>query len=316
MRSAIVVGGAGFTGIALTKSLRKMDYSVYNVIRPGSAHRSRLDESDKELHIIECALEDLISLEDGFSVDSRREIQGDGSGLKIPGNIDVMFYISWVPDAGLRGQYKNVGFLNNALDLASKIGCRRIVITGSQAEYGVVPKDEMTYEDKRPDPVTDYGAAKVASCYLSRQYAKDLGIEWIWGRIFSLIGKNEPTTRMLPALYHSLKEGRDFELSSCRQNWDYLDVHDAADALTALAERGKPGEIYNIANGDYRELRSYTEELRKIVNPGVKVSYGDDPSPFISLQPSVGKIYQDTGWKAKRSFAQSVSDYDAKTLDQ
>lgn len=238
---AIIVGGAGFVEIALTERLRFLDYYVYNNIRLNSANLGRLNEADKGLSIIQCDLGNIESISD-----------------LIVERPDVMYYLAWTRGKGYKGQYINVEYLNNAIGLAAKIGCKRIVITGSQAEYGVVPKNEIIYEDRKPNPFTDYGSSKVAASYLSRQYANDLGIEWVWGRIFSLIGKNEPDTRMLPALYKSLKRGKDFALSSCRQNWDYLDVHHAADALVALAEHGKSGEIYNIANGQYRELKEYT----------------------------------------------------------
>ena len=295
-KTAIVVGGAGFTGTALTESLRSQGYGVYNVVRPNSRHISRLDSKDIGIHIVEAEL---------YKLDDVADI--------ITKNVDIMFYLAWTGGVGYEEQFVNVEYLNNAIEFASHIGCKRIIITGSQAEYGVVPKDKTTYEDRRPDPFSAYGSAKVASCYLSKQYADELGIEWVWGRIFSLIGKYEPRTRMLPALYEAMVKGEEFKLSSCRQNWDYLDVHDAADALIALAEHGKSGEIYNIANGDYRELREYVEEIKRITGSSSKIIYGDDPSPFVSLQPSVEKIYIDTGWKAKRSLADSIADY--KYLD-
>lgn len=291
-KKSIIIGGAGFTGIALTNRLRSQNYIVYNVVRPGSRHITRLDPEDSGLHVVSCNLKELDNLKNSiFEM------------------IDVMYYLAWTGGYGFEEQADNIGYLNTAVRLASQIGCKRIVITGSQAEYGVVPPSEVIFENRRPAPFTDYGAAKVSACYLSRQYARDLGIEWVWGRIFSLIGKNEPSTRMLPALYLSLSEGRDFTLSSCRQNWDYLDVHDAADALISLAERGRDGEIYNIANGNYRELKEYVEDLRMIIGSKARTIYGEDPSPFVSLQPSVDKIYNDTGWRAKRSFKDSIDDY-------
>ena len=292
MEKAIIIGGAGFTGSALTSQLRKSGTIVYNVIRPASPHIKRIDMKDDGLHLIECELSELSSVSQMVSCSP-----------------ETMFYLSWTDETTYFGQFKNIFFINDAIKLASELKCKRIVITGSQAEYGIVSHNELIYENREPNPYTDYGTAKVAACYLSKQYASDLGIEWVWGRIFSLIGKNEPKTRMLPALYDALKKGESFLLSSCRQNWDYLDVHDAADALIALAEKGKPGEIYNIANGEYRELKEYVNELRKIVGGTTNVTFGDDPSPFVSLQPSVEKIFKDTGWKAKRCFADSIKDY-------
>ena len=135
-------------------------------------------------------------------------------------------------------------------------------------------------------------------------------MDWIWARLFSVIGKYEPRGRMLPDLYDSLKQKKGMRLSSSRQNWDFLDVRDAAEALVALAQFGRSGEIYNVANGKYCPLIEYTERLRRMINQSVRIEYGDDPSPYISLQPSVRKIHQDTGWVAKRSFEDSIRSYE------
>ena len=135
-------------------------------------------------------------------------------------------------------------------------------------------------------------------------------MEWVWGRIFSLIGKYEPKGRMLPDLFHALKAGKSMRLSSCRQNWDYLDVRDGADALIALAENGKNGETYTIAHGAYRPLWEFTERLKAMISPDTQIEYGEDPNPFVSLQPTVEKLKRDTGWSPRRSFEDSIRDYE------
>ena len=220
-----------------------------------------------------------------------------------------MFHLAWGSGETIPDQFKNVEYALSTVRTAKECGCKRIIITGSQAEYGIKSPSQIEREDLPVDPITAYGAAKVATCYLTKIYAKALEIEWIWGRIFSLIGRYEPEGRMLPDLHRSLKNGDEMHLSSCNQNWDYLDVHDAAEALLALGGNGISGEIYNIANGDYRPLKEYTESLRTILCTDTMIHYGEDPKPFISLQPSVKKIKNDTGWYPQRSFEDSIRDY-------
>ncbi len=294
---AIVTGAAGFTGSILVEQLVENGYEVYAVVRPGSQNNTRLSDMSNMIHKVELDLENIFKLYEYVpSLDERK------SG--------VFFHLAWTDGKGFDHQLKNVGYTLDAVRVAKKIGCDRFVCTGSQAEYGVVPSDEIIYEDRTLCPFSHYGAAKVAACHLSRALASESGIDWIWGRIFSVIGKHEPSGRMLPDLYDALKRGEMFSLSSCRQNWDYLDVYDAADALIALGKRGVPGNIYNIANGDYKPLREFTEELREIVNPSAEIIYGDDPEPFVSLQPSVEKIRRDTGWIVKRDLEDSVKGWE------
>lgn len=126
----------------------------------------------------------------------------------------------------------------------------------------------------------------------------DIGMEWVWGRIFSLYGRYEPAGRMLPELVASLKAGKDFYMQSDgEQNWDYLNIADGAQALIALGERGKNGEIYNIANGNYKPLKEFIAEIQKQIGTKAQVHYALDKKALFSLQPDVGKIMRDTGWK-------------------
>lgn len=293
MKKAIVFGAAGFTGTALVEKLREIDVDVYAVLRPASLHNKRLAENDVCIHKIEIEMEDIASLSD-MEID----------------DIDTAFYLTWLPGTTIREQMKNVEYILKTEEVASTLGCRRFVATGSQAEYGVVPKDKTAKEDDTPlKPFSAYGTAKVAASYLGKHRALELGMDWVWGRIFSLIGKYEPKGRMLPDLYQHLKAGKTFNLSSCTQNWDYLDIYDAADALIALAENGRSGETYHIANGKYRPLKDYTERLQDILGVRDKIIYGNDPNPYVSLQPSVEKIKNDTGWNPKRLFRDSILDY-------
>ena len=164
----------------------------------------------------------------------------------------------------------------------------------------------LTTEETLPDPNTSYGAAKLATLYLSRNRAEQLGIEWIWGRVFSVYGKYEPRGRMLPDLIAALQQKKSFQLTSATQNWDYLYSEDAAEALVALLERGHAGEIYNIANGDVHPLRYFTEQLREYFAPEVNLYYGEDRRQVASLQPSVEKIKGDTGWFARTGFMEGI----------
>lgn len=293
MKKAIITAAAGFTGTALTEALRKQNIETYAIVREGSPRNKRLDTKDPGLHIIECDAKDYKNL-----------------AKRIDDECDTFFHLLWTGTPGEEGQDENIGISLTALETAKGLGCKRYIATGSQAEYGIVPPEEIILEERQTDPITSYGKAKVKACDATKDRAEELEIDWIWGRIFSLIGKNEPHTRMLPALFDSLKAGRSMSLSSCRQNWDYLDVYDAAEGLIALAKNGKNGEIYNIANGDYRPLREYTETMRFLISPDTEIFYGKDPDPFISLQPSVLKIERDTGWIPQRDFEDSLRSYE------
>ena len=289
LKNYIVTGAAGFLGCNLTERLmQEEDAHIYAVVRPNSPHNARLAPSER-LTIVPADLSEYAHLDE-----------------MIEEACDVFFHLAW---QGRRydfaAQYGNIADTLGALEAAGRLGCRRFICTGSQAEYG--RQTALITEETCPHPVDAYGAAKLAACALSRQRAADLGVAWIWGRVFSLYGRYEPEGRMLPALVHALRAGETFSLSSsAAQNWDYLYAADGADALLALAKRGRVGEIYNIAHGGYRPLRDYIEEARAVIAPQCDVAYGTADADVFSLQPSVEKICRDTGWRPMTDFADGL----------
>ena len=289
LKNYIVTGAAGFLGCNLTERLmQEGDAYIYAVVRPNSPHNARLTPSER-LTIVPADLSDYARLDEMIGTPC-----------------DVFFHLAWQGGRyDFAEQYGNIADTIGALEAAALLGCKRFICTGSQAEYG--RQTALITEETCPHPVCVYGAAKLAACALSRQRAADLGIAWSWGRVFSLYGRYEQEGRMLPALVKSLRSEQPLALSSSgAQNWDYLYAADAADALLALAERGRTGEIYNIANGGYRPLRDYIEEARAVIAPQCDVTYGAADADVFSLQPSVEKIRRDTGWQPMTDFADGL----------
>lgn len=289
--NVIVTGAAGFTGFNLTEKLLKEGHTVYAVVRPDSNHNSRLQVLKGNLHIVELDCNDYEQLR-----------------FYITTPCDVLFHLAWFGNRyDLDAQSKNIIALDNLIKAAAEIGCGRIVCTGSQAEYG--PYLTEIDENIIPLPIDAYGSAKISAMHLSKQRSSDLGIEWIWGRIFSLYGRYEPESRLLPSMIKKMLNGEPVYLSSCEQYWDYLDVRDAVDAIIALGKNGKAGEVYNIAHGDCRQLKEYVEVVKEITKSQSIVHYGDKTSPFFSLKPDVAKINKHTGWQAKISFDEGIREY-------
>lgn len=291
MKKCIVTGAAGFTGYSLVEKLIDHGYFVYAVVRPQSEHNVRL-EGMRNVQLVQAYISEYGQLDE-----------------KIKDPCDAFFHLAWQGGRyDFASQYQNIEYSLGALEAAVKLGCKRFICTGSQAEYG--PQKGLITEETCPHPADAYGAAKLAACLLTRQRAADLDIEWIWGRIFSLYGKYEAETRMLPALVKSLRENKDFSMSTNgRQNWDYLYVSDGAEALIALMEKGKNGEIYNIANGAYRPMREYVDMAKEFVGSTACVAYNETNVSLYSLQPSNEKIKRDTGWLPQVEFCSGLERY-------
>lgn len=318
MKIAVVTGAFGFAGANLVEHLLQNEYKVYAVGRKKPTRESGA-----------------LASEDKAGVRTHNDRFADISGDRlvrvclemeeydklpeyVPEKADVFFHLAW---GGGRddfdAQMKNVEGALKAIDSAARINPSiRFVGIGSQAEYGIKSDAELITEDMVLEPFTAYGSCKAAAYYLLRARAADLGIDFIWGRIFSLIGKYEPEGRMFPDLIRKLSEGEKIALSSCEQYWDYLDAGDCADAIIALGEKGISGESYNIANGDFKPLKDFVLEAADIVSEKCsdsgdsdRIAFGNRANPFVSLRPSATKIQKETGWKAKRTLKDSIDDY-------
>lgn len=288
MKKVIISGAAGFLGVSTTKEFLDRGYEVYALLRPDSEHNKRLDEFGSGLHRIEIDCSDFNSLSDVIS-----------------SKCDIFIHlVSFGARDDFRVQKTNMEYCISALEGAASLGCSRYICIGSQAEIGLT--DKVMNEDITLCPVSSYGAGKAAALYLTRDLAGRLGVDWIWGRIFSLYGKYAPPESLIPNLIRKLKADEDIYLSSCEQNWDYLNTVDASRALVCLAERGHSGEIYNLSSGKYRQLKDYIEIAKNQFDYKGVIHYGSKNDPFISLQPVSDKIFDHTGWKANIDFGEGV----------
>lgn len=296
MKKVLITGAFGFAGANLTEYMAGSGYSVIAVGRKSSGHNHRFDGLENVVPVF-------------ADMDEYKELPGILENIGET-QVDLVIHLAWGGGRkDMDEQIKNVQPSLDLMDVAAALGAGRFIGTGSQAEYG--ERDVLLTEDLTPEPIDAYGTCKTASFYLLKDKAKTLGIQFIWGRIFSLIGKYEPAGRMLPDLYRGLKEGRKMKLSSCRQYWDYLDAYDAATAITALAEKGREDEIYNICHGEYRPLKEFTDAAAEFLQADKKlICYGEDPNPFISLKSSSEKLRRDTGWKPAVTFEESLKKYD------
>ena len=187
MEKIIVTGATSMIGQALIEESLKHGVKVCAVIRKDTSRRNRLPEHPN-LQLAECSLEELERLPEIIS-----------------GEWDTFYHIAWGYTGAARNksvllQKKNIDFTLQAVTAASKLGCKRFIGAGSQAEYGPLDMEKIG-PDALEHPTTPYGVCKLAANQLSKLYCKELGMEWIWPRIFSVYGiYDKESTMVMTAL--------------------------------------------------------------------------------------------------------------------
>jgi nucleoside-diphosphate-sugar epimerase len=304
----VVTGATSFIGAATVRKLLERGEIVYAVVRPGSRNlqqlldavpdgaRARLTITELDLHQIE-ALPGLLS----------GEMPPAGSSPIA----DVWIHIGW-DGAGSENRTKrdvqqaNVVQSLAAVRTAAAVGCRRVIFTGSQAEYGVC--HDWIREDTPCHPVSEYGIAKTDFAQAAKKLCKSLKIEYIHTRIFSVYGPGDHPWSLVNTCLQTWGQDGHMQFGECTQQWNFLYIEDVADALCHLMTEGTEG-FYNLAGEDTRPLRAYIEEIYELCGRRGSFTYGTRPQNAegpADLMPDIRRILTETSWKPQTPFAEGI----------
>ena len=292
---AVITGATGAVGMALISALEKKNAEILVLGRPNSERNSRL-KNRVGVTLLECELSQLKNLE--FP-------EGE--------KYDVFFHLGWCGTTGASRndmylQNKNVEYTLDAVSLANRLGCEVFVGAGSQAEYG---RFEGKLSSQTPTfPENGYGIAKLAAGRMSRIMCSQLGIKHIWARILSVYGEYDNENTMVMSTVNKIIKGVVPEFTPAEQIWDYMYSADAAEALVAIALRGKDGAVYCLGSGDPEPLRSYIEKIRNAVDPNAELGIGKmdySPNQVMHLCADITELTRDTGFVPKYSFEEGIA---------
>lgn len=294
MKHIVVTGATSMIGAALIEECMKHDTEVYAVVRVSSGKQSRLPSGPK-LHLVDCDLENLDRLSE-----------------KIPEKCDTFYHIAWGNTGEARNkstelQSRNIFYTLQAVRAAAELGCRRFIGAGSQAEYGPMDVEKIS-PDSPVNPSTPYGASKLAAGHLAGMLCRELGMECIWPRIFSVYGKYEKETTMVASGLRKMLAGEPTEFTPAMQRWDYLYSRDAGRAFYLIGEKGKGGSVYCVGSGQAKPLKEYIEEMAALTGAG-KPGIGAKPYPpgaVMNLCADIGTLTGDTGFIPEYTFEQGI----------
>lgn len=298
LKYVIVTGGTGVTGNALIRYLLGCGIQVAALVRRGSLRTKNLPQA-LALHIVECDMEEYGCID--------RKLAGV--------NYDAFFHLSWDGSMGKNKvnnrdnmylQLQNIRYMIDAVELCHRIGCPVFVGTGSQAEYGIC--GDIISEETRENPENGYGNAKLCAGRMGRIKCAELGIRHIWARLFSVYGPYDGTYSLIDTSIQKLMRGEPVQYTAGEQIWDYLYSYDAARALHLLAEKGAAGEVYCVANGSARPLKTFIREMHTVVAPDIVPQLGAIPytrGQTMRMEVCTDKIRQ-LGFVPEYSFSEGI----------
>lgn len=294
MKQIVVTGATSMIGIALIEECLKHEVEIYAIVRKTSAKIKRLPQHPA-LHLVEGDLDDLASL-----------------AQRIPKGCDTFYHIAWGCTGENRNrstelQSKNIFYTLEAVKAAHAMGCKRFIGAGSQAEYGPMDVEKIS-QDSPVRPTTPYGAAKLAAGQLAMMLCRELSMECIWPRIFSVYGIYEKETTMVASGLRKMLAGEKTEFTPAEQRWDYLYSKDAGKAYYLIGEKGKAGSIYCVGSGQAAPLRTYIEKMAELTGT-TETGIGAKPYPagaVMNLCADTENLIRDTGFSPEYTFEEGI----------
>ena len=164
---------------------------------------------------------------------------------------EAALHMAWegLPDYGEDISEKNLIQGLRFYRLLGKIGCKKVVTTGSCWEYGI--RQGKLSEDMPLHPFNAFSAAKNALHWFGECIAGDYDMQFIWTRLFFVYGPGQRKESLIPYLISCKKMGIKPEIKNPNKGNDFIYVNDIALALGILLEKRIKGSgvTYNIGAG-------------------------------------------------------------------
>lgn len=310
---ALVTGAAGFVGQWLCGELLRRGWEVYGACldagaaapAAGAAAGGLSAEEAEAVHWLSCNVTSHADLTN--SLDSAR-----------PDAIFHLAGVSYLPDAGSDPAGALAVNTVSAARLLAELGQRRrtgtldpvVLVVGSGEQYGRhAPEEQPLGEGAAQLPMSVYAASKAAQEVVALEAFRSDGIRVVATRPFNHSGRGQSPRFVIPALARRALVLRDtpggvLPLGNSTPVRDFLHVADVVRAYVLLAERGKAGEVYNIASGRGVEIGELAARILTLA--GADASLEVDPAlvrpvdvPMLVGDPS--KLAATTGWSVEHS---------------
>lgn len=192
-----------------------------------------------------------------------------------------------------------------------------VVLISSSEVYGTVTPDELPLTESSPlRPVTPYASSKIAAEFLGLQAYLGTKVPVIRARSFNHVGPGQAANFVVSALAKRIVEaGRSGQETLAVGNLDarrdFLDVRDVVRAYRLMAEKGTPGEVYNVCSGTDISIQELVDRLLALAKS--KATLTVDPALVRAvelpvLRGSSEALRKATGWAPEISLDQTLAD--------
>ena len=302
----LVTGGLGFIGSHLVESFSKKNYEIL-ILTKSLSKQSNLSNLNKNIKIKK------VDITNFNKVGKIIETFKPNMIIHLAGNTSHSKSFE-KPLQDVDSNTKSTLFMLEKIRQL-KIQCKFIL--GSTFIVIGKPKKLPVTEKSSCNPTTIYGTNRLASEHLCKIYHELYGINTNIFRIKNSYGPREqiiPNKNAVNFLIHKAFMKEKISIYNKGEFFrDLIFVDDVISGITAIINKGKPGELYWISSGKKLWFKNFAKLLNKYTQ--CKVDY--PPTPNYTKKVDVGNFVvsntklRKLGWKPKTTINEGIK----KTLD-
>lgn len=310
MKRVLITGITGFAGSHLAEHFLadRPEVEVFGTYRWRS-RRENIEGIEHRVKLLECELSDPVAVRQALEISRPDGIFHLAAQSFVPA--------SWV--APIQTLHDNVAGQANLFEAVRSLKLDpAIQIACSSEEYGLVLPHEVPIKETNPlRPLSPYAVSKVTQDFLAYQYFMSYGIRAVRTRGFNHTGPRRGEVfvtsnfaKQVAAIEAGLQKPV-IQVGNLDAVRDFTDVRDMVRGYVLAAEKGKPGEVYNLASGNAITIRAMLDKLIGMARVDVKVETDPArlrPSDVEVLIGDASKFRADTGWEPRIPFDQTLSD--------
>ena len=281
MRTFLVTGGAGFIGSHIAEALVRRGDKVRVLDNLSTGFLSNLEGISDRVEFVEGELVDAALV--GRLVEGVDCVFHQAALASVPRSVEHPLDTN---DACVTGTV-------TLLDAARRAGVRRLVYAASSSAYGDQPNSSKRETDL-PEPISPYGAAKLAAEYYCRAFSATYDIETLAIRYFNVFGPRQdpgsPYSAVIPLFITAMLEGRQPVIfGDGMQSRDFTFIDNVVDAnLLAADAPNVSGRVINVANGRSITLLELVDALNEVLGTSIEPQF--DPPRAGDILESMADI--------------------------
>ena len=307
----LVTGGAGFIGSHLADSFVEAghDVTTLDILEP-------FYDLGLKQHNIDVARQTAAQTDGSYEF-----IEGSTTDSElvdsIMQDIDVVYHQA--AQAGVRASVDeptkvteyNINGSQTILEAARKHDVDRVINASSSSVYG--KPEYLPYDENHPtEPVSPYGASKLAVEHYMRVYNEVYGLPTVSLRYFTVYGPRMRPNMAISNFVSRCTRGLSPEIyGDGKQTRDFTYIDDIVNAnQQLLTDDSADGEIMNIGSTDNIDIATLAEVVRDKIDPTLNIKYTDAREGDAEhTHADISKATKLIGYEPSRDIREGVSEF-------